>query len=196
MVELAHDRSGCCPLGRSLPKEIDFREASAPLGSPYGGFKFGRMFSIFGWASAPVDLLTYRYGVGNACSASKSTIAWASAGAGPPYARVFDVELNFEHSFGHAARVRVIARGVDEKPQRINNGDPKWPRCWGAMGSAIVDVSGLATAGRRSVRTRLRPTIDAPRAIAAVGAWRNDGGRANCVLAAMLRGSHYPTVET
>jgi hypothetical protein len=80
--------------GQTLPKEVDFREAWAALVSPYGSLKFGRMFSIFGSASAPVILIAYRYGVGNPCFISTTTIACASVGAGPLYAG-FDAQMRY-----------------------------------------------------------------------------------------------------
>lgn len=80
--------------GQSLPKDVDFREAWAAVVSPYGTFKFGRMFSIFGSASAPVVLLAYKYAVGNPCTTSEATIACASVGAGPLYAG-YDAQLRY-----------------------------------------------------------------------------------------------------
>src|SRR5579863_5653961 len=59
------DVSGGRTIG--IPEGVDFREAWADLVTPYGDFKFGRMFSIFGSASAQVVLLAYRYGIGNPC---------------------------------------------------------------------------------------------------------------------------------
>jgi hypothetical protein len=74
--------------GRNVgtPEGVDFREAWANLVTPYGTLRFGRMFSIFGSASAEVVLLAYRYGIGNPCVADTPTIACGSVGAGPIYA--------------------------------------------------------------------------------------------------------------
>jgi porin-like protein len=73
---------------------VDFREAWASLVTPYGSFKFGRMFSIFGSASAQVVLLAYRYGIGNPCVAGGAGIACGSVGAGPLYAG-FNAEMRY-----------------------------------------------------------------------------------------------------
>jgi Gram-negative porin len=80
--------------GQNGAKEGDFREAWANVVTPYGSFKFGRMFSIFGSASAQVVLMAYRYGVGNPCAISSSTIACGSVGAGPLYAG-FDAQMRY-----------------------------------------------------------------------------------------------------
>jgi predicted porin len=76
------------------PEGVDFREAWASLETPYGSFTFGRMFSIFGSASAQVVLLAYRYGMGNPCTAGGAGIACGSVGAGPLYAG-FNAEMRY-----------------------------------------------------------------------------------------------------
>ncbi|HEY0715924.1 MAG TPA: porin [Polyangia bacterium] len=80
--------------GQTLPKGVDFREAWASLTGSFGSFKFGRMFSIFGSASAPIVLLAHQYGVGNPCYLNEATIACASVGAGPLYAG-FDAQVRY-----------------------------------------------------------------------------------------------------
>jgi hypothetical protein len=80
--------------GETLPKAVDFREAWAALVTPVGTLKFGRMFSIFGSASAPVVLIAHRYGIGNPCLLLETTIACASVGAGPVYAG-FDAQIRY-----------------------------------------------------------------------------------------------------
>ena len=77
-----------------LPEGVDWREAWASVVTPYGSFKFGRMFSIFGSASAQVVLLAYRYGIGNPCVAGGAGIACGSVGAGPLYAG-FNAEMRY-----------------------------------------------------------------------------------------------------
>jgi hypothetical protein len=77
-----------------LPQGVDFREAWANLVTPYGSLKFGRMFSIFGSASAQVVLLAYRYGMGNPCTTGGAGIACGSVGAGPLYA-AFNAEMRY-----------------------------------------------------------------------------------------------------
>ena len=77
-----------------VPEGVDFREAWANLVTPYGSFKFGRMFSIFGSASAQVVLLAYRYGIGNPCVAGGAGIGCGSVGAGPLYA-AFNAEMRY-----------------------------------------------------------------------------------------------------
>jgi Gram-negative porin len=82
--------------GRNVyaPEGVDFREAWANIATPYGSFKFGRMFSIFGSASAQVVVLAYRYGIGNPCAAGGAGIACGSVGAGPLYAG-FNAEMRY-----------------------------------------------------------------------------------------------------
>ncbi|HEY2729322.1 MAG TPA: porin [Polyangia bacterium] len=80
--------------GQSPSKGVDFREAWASLVTPYGSLKFGRMFSIFGSASAEVVLIAYRFGVGNPCTLSSSVIGCGSVGAGPLYAG-FDAQMRY-----------------------------------------------------------------------------------------------------
>src|SRR5580658_2198784 len=77
-----------------VPEGVDFREAWANIVTPYGSFKFGRMFSIFGSASAQVVLLAYRYGIGNPCTTGGAGIACGSVGAGPLYA-AFNAEMRY-----------------------------------------------------------------------------------------------------
>jgi len=77
-----------------VPEGVDFREAWANIVTPYGSFKFGRMFSIFGSASAQVVLLADRYGIGNPCVAGGAGIACGSVGAGPLYA-AFNAEMRY-----------------------------------------------------------------------------------------------------
>ncbi len=90
---------------------VDFREAWANLETPYGSFKFGRMFSIFGSASAQVVLLAYRYGIGNPCTAGGAGIACGSVGAGPLYA-------------GFNAEMRYISPRLAGFEGQISVGDP------------------------------------------------------------------------
>jgi hypothetical protein len=75
-------------------KDVDFREAWAALRTPYGTVKFGRMFSIFGSASAQVMLLAWRYGEGNPCLVQATTIGCGSVGAGPLYAQ-FEGQIRY-----------------------------------------------------------------------------------------------------
>jgi predicted porin len=75
-------------------KQVDLREAWASIVTPYGSLKFGRMFSIFGSASASVVLVAYHYGVGNPCTFAASVIACGSVGAGPLYAG-FDSQMRY-----------------------------------------------------------------------------------------------------
>src|SRR5580704_2875974 len=88
------DVSGGQIVSNQVPEGVDFREAWANLETPYGSFKFGRMFSIFGSASAQVVLLAYRYGMGNPCAAGGAGIACGSVGAGPLYAG-FNAEMRY-----------------------------------------------------------------------------------------------------
>ena len=76
-------------------KSVDVREAWAAVNTPYGTFKMGRMFMIFGSGSAPVVLISHQYSVGNPCFVNSPTIACASVGAGPLYA-AFDAQLRYE----------------------------------------------------------------------------------------------------
>src|SRR5580658_4829654 len=82
--------------GRNIgaPEGVDFREAWANLVTPYGSFKFGRMYSIFGSASTDVMLLAYRYGIGNPCTADGANIACGSVGAGVVFAG-FNAEMRY-----------------------------------------------------------------------------------------------------
>jgi hypothetical protein len=88
LIDISSDR------GQAPSKNVDFREAWAAVVSPYGTFKFGRMFSIFGSASAQVVLMAYRYGVGHPCTVSSSVITCGSVGAGPLYAG-FDAQMRY-----------------------------------------------------------------------------------------------------
>jgi hypothetical protein len=76
-------------------KSVDVREAWATVNTPAGAFRLGRMFNIFGSASAPIVLLSYRYAVGNPCFVNQPTIACGSVGAGPIFAN-FDAQLRYE----------------------------------------------------------------------------------------------------
>jgi predicted porin len=82
--------------GRNIgpPEGVDFREAWANLVTPYGSFKFGRMYSIFGSASTDVMLLAYRYGIGNPCYGDTANIACGSVGAGVLFAG-FNAEFRY-----------------------------------------------------------------------------------------------------
>jgi hypothetical protein len=171
--------------GQDGPKGVDFREAWASVVTPYGSFKFGRMFSIFGSASAQVVLIAYRYALGNPCSfVVPGGIGCGSVGAGPLYAGFdaqmryisprfaglefqfsvsdptrsstdfvltpmprFDAELNFDHKFGAATRLRVITQGLYEAPEKIEGTNLRKLNVWGAMGSAILDAGGLSVGG-------------------------------------------------
>jgi hypothetical protein len=75
-------------------KDVDFREAWASLRTPYGDLKFGRMFSIFGSASAEVMLIAFRFGEGNPCLVQGTTIGCGSVGAGPLYAQ-FEGQMRY-----------------------------------------------------------------------------------------------------
>jgi Gram-negative porin len=88
LIDISNNR------GDTPSKDVDFREAWASLVTPYGSLKFGRMFSIFGSASAQVVLMAYRYGVGNPCTLSSSIITCGSVGAGPLYAG-FDAQMRY-----------------------------------------------------------------------------------------------------
>ncbi len=81
--------------GQEANKSVDVREAWAAVNTPYGTFKMGRMFMIFGSGSAPVVLISHKYAVGNPCFVNAPTIACASVGAGPLYAG-FDSQLRYE----------------------------------------------------------------------------------------------------
>jgi hypothetical protein len=89
MNDISNDR------GQDGVKGVDFREAWASVVTPYGSFKFGRMFSIFGSASAQVVLMAYRYAQGNPCTfAVPGSIGCGSVGAGPLYAG-FDAQMRY-----------------------------------------------------------------------------------------------------
>jgi hypothetical protein len=88
LVDISNDRRAYAP------KQVDFRESWAALIGPYGTFKFGRMFSIFGSAGAPVVTMAYEAGVGNPCVVEGAAIACASVGAGPIYAG-FDAQFRY-----------------------------------------------------------------------------------------------------
>jgi predicted porin len=81
--------------GASDAKAVDFREAWAGVGGPWGTFRFGRMFSIFGSASGEVVMYAYHYGVGHPCQADISNISCGSSGAGPLYAG-YNAQLRYE----------------------------------------------------------------------------------------------------
>lgn len=164
-------------------KSVDVREAWAAVHTPVGAFKFGRQFLIFGSGSAPVVLISHKYGVGNPCFVNAPTIACASVGAGPLYAGFdaqlryetprlaglqfqvaasdpwvgpgylmtslprFDAELNFDQKFTDTVRARVFAQGVFQEVQRRDNMELKKESILGGMGTAVVDVAGLAVGG-------------------------------------------------
>ena len=79
---------------RDFPRSVDVREAWAALVTPVGTFKFGRMFSLYASAHAPVVLIAYRFGIGHPCSVDAATIACGSVGAGPQYAN-FDAQFRY-----------------------------------------------------------------------------------------------------
>ena len=72
--------------GQNYQKDVDYREGWAAVESPYGTFKFGRMFGLFASSSAEVVVMAFHYGVGHPCVVNASTIACGSVGAGPLYA--------------------------------------------------------------------------------------------------------------
>jgi hypothetical protein len=78
----------------SFPRPVDIREAWAAVVTPVGTFKFGRMFSIYASAHAPVVQMAYRYGIGHPCGLDQTTIACGSIGAGPQYAN-FDAQFRY-----------------------------------------------------------------------------------------------------
>jgi predicted porin len=80
---------------QEINKSVDVREAWAAVETPVGTFKFGRQFMIFGSGSAPVVMISHKYGVGNPCFVNFPTIACASVGAGALYAG-FDAQLRYE----------------------------------------------------------------------------------------------------
>jgi predicted porin len=99
--------------GRNIgpPEGVDFREAWADVVTPYGSFKFGRMYSIFGSASTDVMLLAYRYGIGNPCYGDTANIACGSVGAGVLFA-------------GFNAEFRYITPRLAGFQAQISAGDP------------------------------------------------------------------------
>jgi hypothetical protein len=140
--------------GQSLPKGVDYREAWAAVGTPYGTFKFGRMFSIFGSASASVILIAYRYGVGNPCIASQSTIACASVGAGPLYAgfdaqfryispRIIGLELQF------AVSDPVVGPGYQISPMPRFDGELNYELSFGSGNRVRAIAQGLTEKVKR-----------------------------------------------
>lgn len=177
LVDISNDRRPY------TPKQVDFREAWAALVGPYGTFKFGRMFSIFGSFSGEVVMLAHKYGVGNPCVVEGAAIACGSVGAGPIYAgfdaqfryisprlaglefqaavsdpiggRAYrltptprlDAELNYEAKFGESANLRVVAQGMTEELQRINQNKQQKERVWGVMGGAIFGLGGWKLGG-------------------------------------------------
>lgn len=76
-------------------KSVDVREAWAAAETPFGTFRFGRAFMIFGSGSAPVVLISHKFSVGHPCFTNDPTIACATVGAGPLYAG-FDAQLRYE----------------------------------------------------------------------------------------------------
>lgn len=80
--------------GQEHVKGIDYREAWASLVTPFGSLKFGRMFGLFASASAQVQVLAWRYGVGHPCSAQNAGMSCGSTGAGPLYPG-FDASLRY-----------------------------------------------------------------------------------------------------
>jgi hypothetical protein len=99
--------------GRNIgpPEGVDFREAWASVVTPYGSFKFGRMYSIFGSASTDVMLLAYRYGIGNPCTADGANIGCGSVGAGVLFA-------------GYNAEMRYITPRLAGFEAQLSLGDP------------------------------------------------------------------------
>ena len=169
--------------GQTLPKGVDFREAWAALVTSGGTLKFGRMFSIFGSASAPVVLISHQYAVGNPCYLNDATIACATVGAGPLYAGFnaeiryitprfagfegqfsigepqvgpsyqitplprFDAELNYDRQVSERTRIRLIGQAMTEEIQQVNGEDLQKARVWGAMGTGVLNLGGLAIGG-------------------------------------------------
>jgi predicted porin len=80
--------------GQEHIKGVDYREAWASLVTPYGALKFGRMFGLFASASAAVQVLAWRTGVGHPCFMNISGISCGSTGAGPLYPG-FDAALRY-----------------------------------------------------------------------------------------------------
>lgn len=81
--------------GSAADKPVDFREAWAGGTGPWGTFRFGRMFSIFGSASGEVMMYAYAYAVGHPCQADVANISCGSSGAGPLYAG-YNAQLRYE----------------------------------------------------------------------------------------------------
>ena len=81
--------------GQTRSRVSTSAKPGASIVTPYGSLKFGRMFSIFGSASADVVLIAYRYGLGNPCTlAVPGVIGCGSVGAGPLYAG-FDAQMRY-----------------------------------------------------------------------------------------------------
>ena len=134
--------------GAGDAKSVDFREAWAGAAGPWGTFRFGRMFSIFGSASGEVAMYAYGYGVGHPCQADIANISCGSTGAGPLYAG-YNAQLRYESPrfFGLGAQVSA------EDPSALPDyhitplprfeGELSYEAKFGADGLVVVKGQGL-----------------------------------------------------
>jgi predicted porin len=142
--------------GQEHVKDIDYREAWASLVSPFGSLKFGRMFGLFASASAQVQILAWRYGVGHPCVVKASTIACGSTGAGPLYPG-FDATIRYTSPrlAGFEANVAIVDPYVNYNfkisPYPRFDADLNFDKTWGiarlrVMGQYMFNRVGTSTA--------------------------------------------------
>jgi predicted porin len=150
--------------GRNVgaPEGVDFREAWAKLVTPYGSFKFGRMYSIFGSASTDVMLLAYRYGIGNPCTGDTANIACGSVGAGVLFPG-YNAELRYitprlagfeaQLSVGDPISAQVYSYTVTPQPRL--DGEINYDQHFGESTRLRVTVQGMTEALQQNKGTAL-----------------------------------------
>jgi predicted porin len=141
--------------GQEHLKGIDYREAWASLVTPFGSLKFGRMFGLFASASAQVQILAWRYGVGHPCFVKFAGISCGSTGAGPLYPG-FDATIRYTSPriFGFEGNVAIVDPYVNYNfkmsPYPRFDADVNFDKTWGIirarfMGQYMLNRVGTST---------------------------------------------------
>lgn len=149
----------------AIPKEADYREAWAAIVSPFGTFKFGRMFGVFGEGSAEVMMMAFKYGVGNPCVVNHATISCGSSGAGPIYAG-FDSALRYiSPRLGGFQFVLSIADPVTSPQLKISpypriDNELNFDQTFGIFHVRLIGQSMFVRVGRTDVSNAADKFVD------------------------------------
>lgn len=124
--------------GQKYLKDVDYREAWASIESPYGSFKFGRMFGLFASSSGEVMMMAFRYGVGHPCNVNTAGISCGSSGAGPLFAG-FDGAFRYStprmggFQFQLAIADPIVGVGIGDSPYPRVDVDANYDQTFGTV---------------------------------------------------------------